>query len=73
MGRLALVLALLTAVDPSRPDGDGLPDGALARLGRSTVPTEPVQGVAIAPDGQTVALAQGRPRAALHVRRQSQR
>lgn len=60
MGRLALLLALLTGVDPPRPDCDGLPEGALTRLGLPGLPPEPVQAVAIAPDGQTVALARGR-------------
>src|SRR5215470_16645398 len=64
MGRLVLLLVLLTApptvAGPRGQDGDGLPDGALARLGRPSVEADSVQGVAFAPDGQTVALAQGR-------------
>ena len=64
MGRLALVLVLLTApptvAGPPGQDADGLPEGALARLGRSAVPPEPVRAVSFADDGQTVALAQGR-------------
>jgi hypothetical protein len=64
MGRLARVLILLTtmptAAAPPSPDGDGLPEGALARIGRATVTAEPVRAVAIAGDGQTLALAQGR-------------
>jgi dipeptidyl aminopeptidase/acylaminoacyl peptidase len=64
MGRLALILVFLTApsavAGPCGSDGDGLPEGALARLGRPANDADSVHAVAFAPDGQTVALAQGR-------------
>jgi WD domain, G-beta repeat len=64
MERLALVLIILTATPaaagPAGRDGDELPEGALARLWRAAGIPEPVRAVAFTPDGQSVALAQGR-------------
>src|SRR4051794_5209019 len=64
MGRLALILVLLTA--PSAvagrrgADGAGLPEGALARLGRPADDADAIQAAAFSADGKIVALAQGR-------------
>lgn len=64
MGRLALVLIILmaapAAAGPAGRDADELPEGALARLRRPAGTPEPVRAVAFAPDGRSVALAQGR-------------
>ncbi|HKI35235.1 MAG TPA: PQQ-binding-like beta-propeller repeat protein [Gemmataceae bacterium] len=57
LGCLAL-LAVLLLSSPGRPADDALPDGALARIGRSGLRHEDqALGVAFAPDGKTFASA----------------